>query len=284
MLFQEHMELYQEELKALDRSPRTIDGYMQDLSFFRKWLEQTFNCPVYTEDITLADVDAFLKMLREERAYKPASMKKMHIVLKKFFQFALKKKWCTEDIASEIRPVRIPQNERDYLSEDEVMTFIEQMNHRLGEVVILTIYYTGLRIAEAVALNVDDVDLQERKIFVQKGKGNKSRTIPISDKLATILVEYEQWRVDSDAYFATKKTGRLSKVRIQRLVRDTRETLGWRKHVTPHTFRHSFASRLVEKDVNIVRISKLLGHADLKTTSVYTHASMSQLEEAVNHL
>ncbi len=284
MLFQEHISLFVDDLKALGRSKATITGYTQDLTFFEKWLQQQFNCQVFTEDIVLDDVEKFQLMLREERQYKPSSMKRMHIAQKKFFELAWKKKWCTVDLASEIKPVRIPQQERDYLTEREVMEFVGKMKHKLGKVVVITLFYSGLRIAEALALDVEDVDMEKKKIYVRSGKGNKSRTIPMSDKLYDILEDYCQWRVESNAFFATEKTGRLSKVRVQALVRETRRALGWKRTITPHSFRHSFASRLVEKNVNIVSVSKLLGHSDLKTTSIYTHASMSQLEEAVEAL
>lgn len=284
MLFQEHISRFVDDLKALGRSPATIAGYTQDLSFFEKWLQKHFNCQAFTEDITLEDAEKFLLMLRVERQYKPSSMKRMHIALKMFFQLAWKKKWCTVDIALEIKPVRIPQKERDYMVEEEVMEFVAKMKHKLGKVVVLTLYYSGLRIAEALALDVDDVDMKNRKIYVRNGKGNKSRTIPMADKLYGILTEYCEWRVNSNEFFATEKTGRLSKVRVQALVRETRRALGWKRTITPHSFRHSFASRLVEKNVNIVSVSKLLGHSDLKTTSIYTHSSMSQLEEAVDVL
>src|SRR5699024_533189 len=114
--------------------------------------------------------------------------------------------------------------------------------------------------------------------------GNKSRTIPMSDKLHELLSDYIEWRPESKCLFATEKTGKLSKIRVQAVVRETRRKLGWKRDITPHTFRHSFATRLVQKKIDIVSVSKLLGHSDLKVTSIYTHASMDQLEEAVEVL
>ncbi|MGJ9385242.1 tyrosine-type recombinase/integrase [Salipaludibacillus sp. CF4.18] len=284
MLFRDHIQLFIVDLRALGRSKSTISGYSQDLLFYEKWLAQNYNCQVFTEDIVMEDLEKFFLMLREERHYKPSSMKRMHIALKMFFKLAWKKKWCTEDIASEIRPVRIPQAERDYLTEEEVMEFVTAIDHKLVRVVVISLFYSGLRIAEALALNMDDVDMESRKLFVRNGKGNKSRTVPMSEKLYVILNDYLEWKVKSDDFFATEKTGRLSKVRVQAVVRETREKLGWRRQITPHVFRHSFASRLVHNHVDIVAISKLLGHSDLKTTSIYTHSSMAQLEDAVSVL
>ena len=119
-------------------------------------------------------------------------------------------------------------------------------------------------------------------IHVRNGKGRKSRRIPICNTLREKLLDYLEWRVpDADQFFATKKTGKLSLATVQSTIKETRERLGCSKKITAHVFRHSFASELVKKDVNIVSISRLLGHSNLKTTSVYTHVAQDQLVDAV---
>ena len=284
MLFTQALQEYREYLKGIDRSKRTVDGYFLDLNFFHKWLQEKYNCPAYLKDITFEDIEDFLRMLKDERNYKPASRRRLSASIKMFYRFAYKKKLYTEDLASQIESVKVVPKERDYLSEEEVMEFIEAVGHKLCKVVIYTMFYAGLRVSECVNLKVEDVDLEKRVIKVIAGKGNKNRTIPICDKLHERLTDYSTWKAESDFFFATKKTGTFSKVRIEAIIRDTRKELGLEKQVTPHTFRHSFASRLVSKDVNIVSISKLLGHSDIKVTSVYTHTDLSQLQQAVNQM
>ncbi len=139
-----------------------------------------------------------------------------------------------------------------------------------------------MRIFEALALEEADVDLRGSWINVRQGKGRKNRRIPICNTLRAKLTDYLEWRVpDARQFFATKKTGGLSLARVQSSIKETRDRLGCGKKVTAHVFRHSFASELVKKDVNIVSISRLLGHSNLKTTSVYTHVAQDQLVEAV---
>ena len=282
MLFTEALIEYRTYLKGVDRSKRTVEGYFQDLNFFQKWLLAEYNCPAYLEDITIDDIEAFLRMLKDERDYKPASRRRISSSMKTFFTYCYKKKMCNEDIAIQIEAIKVPQTEREYLTEEEVMEFVEAVDHKLAKVAILTMYYAGLRVSECLDLKMNDVNMDKKMLRVIAGKGNKNRTIPISDKLFEVFEDYISWRVESEYFFATETTGEFSRVRLTAIIRETRKKLGLEKHVTPHTFRHSFASRLVLKDVNIVNISKLLGHSDVKVTSIYTHADMSQLEESVN--
>lgn len=284
MLFSSAVEEFKAHQRSLEKSATTLKGYAQDLDQFRRWLEATFNCQTYVEDVTISDVEEYLRMLKEERGLTPASRKRVAASIKVFFRYAYRRKWCREDIAAQVQPIKVPQKEREYLTEDEVMEFAGEIRHRLVRVAVLTMYYTGLRVSELADLRKDDVDFENGVVRVVRGKGGKARSVPMSAKLRELLTDYLTWRVDSDYFFATRKSGRLSKEHIDRVIRETRRRLGLRKKVTAHTFRHSFASGLVAKNVNIVNISKLLGHADIKTTSVYTHTDTTQLQDAVNVL
>ncbi len=284
MILEKALQSYKLSMEQQEKSPRTVTGYMQDLNFFRKWLEKEWNGPVYLEDIEFKDVDKFVRHLREEKEYKPASRKRVSVALRMFFRYAWKKKMCTEDIAAQIEDVKCIPNERDYLTEKEALDFIKEIDHELVKVFTITLLYTGMRVSEALSLTPEDVDIDSKWIHVRQGKGNKSRKIPISKKLESELIDYIEWRVDSNQFFATEKTGALSIGRVQTVIRETRERLGSKKQITAHMFRHSFASQLVKKDVNIVSLSKLLGHSNLKTTSIYTHVSSDQLVDAINML
>lgn len=285
MLFVDALDRYKNYLKGIDRSKSTVEGYFLDLNFFIKWLEEKYNCVAFLEDVTLEDVEDFLNMLKNERNYKPASRRRVSTAIKLFYKFAYKKKLCLDDFASQIESIKVVTQERQYLTEKEVYDFLGAIEHKLAKVCILTMYYAGLRVSECINLKTKDVDFEKKIIRVIEGKGQKNRNVPICEKLLLVLEDYFRWRQTSTDYvFGTKKTGTLSKTRLQALIRETRKKLGIEKQITPHMFRHSFASRLVAKNVNIVSISKLLGHSDLKVTSTYTHASMQQLQEAVNEM
>lgn len=165
---------------------------------------------------------------------------------------------------------------------EELLKVIE---HPLINLVVRTLYNTGLRISECLDLTIDTVDLENKVIHVIAGKGNKDRIVPISDKLYAYLKSYvdtDRPTVETDNFFATAKTGKLSPQYVNLMLAIATKTLGWNKKVTCHILRHSFASRLVEQDVNLVQIQKLLGHSSLKVTSIYTHSSIDKLKSAVN--
>lgn len=275
---------YKSYMEQQEKSEKTVSGYTLDLKFFKKWLEKEWNGPVCLEDLEFEDVEHFLKFLKVKRDYKPASRKRVSVAVKMFFKYAWKKRICKDDIASQIEDIKCVQKEREYLTQEEALSFIKEIRHPVVRVFASTLFYTGMRISEALALTPEDVDLRSNWILIRNGKGNKARKIPICKKLKELLEDYVQWRVESNQFFATPKTGGISIGRVQAIIKETRKRLGITKQITAHVFRHSFASELVKKDVNIVSISKLLGHSNLKTTSIYTHTSSEQLEEAINVL
>jgi integrase/recombinase XerD len=179
------------------------------------------------------------------------------------------------------------QVERTYLTEEEVVILTEELDHPLIQLVVKTLYYTGLRISECIHLTLDDVNFERNWIRVIEGKGGKDRTIPMNLKLKELLADYkENWRaeVETPYFFCTFKSGKLHRNYVNLVIRQALKRLDWNRKITAHTLRHSFASNLVKKEVNIVKIQKLLGHSSLTTTSVYTHTNLVELEDAVNHL
>lgn len=284
MLLSEALEAFAQYQTSIERSPRTIRGYAQDLSVFRRYLDSQWNTSVYVNDIRTEDVETFLLYLKE-RGTKKSTRKRYLGSIRSFCKWALSREILTEDIAGKLEPIKVHIPERRYLTEEEVETFIDSIDHRLVKVAVQIMYHTGLRVSECVGLKTNHVDLEDRLVRVVAGKGSKHRVVPIRDRLHDILMDYETWRVTSEYYLATKKTGRLSIVRVGAVIRETVAKLGWEKgSVTAHSFRHAFASHLVHRDVNLVNISKLLGHSSLNTTSIYTHARLDDLREAVNVL
>lgn len=217
------IDIYLKYLQSLERSKKTIEGYMYDLFFFSNWLESRYNGPCYIEDIVVSDVEAFLTMLKTERHYKPASRRRLVATLNMLYRFAVKKGYCDRNIIDQLEPIKVTAKERDCFNEEEVLFFVKNVKHKLCQIAIYIMFYAGLRISECVHLKVDHVDLERRRLRVVAGKGNKDRTIPICDKLYLILLDYEKWRFESDYYLATSKSGQFSKVRLSAIIKETRE-------------------------------------------------------------
>jgi len=275
---------YKAHLVNLERSQRTISGYIGELYFFQNWMEERFNGPITIDDITGNDINEFLLHLKEERGYKPASRRRLAATLKGFFKWAYKHGYIDVDLAETVPSIKVPDNERHFLSPEEVKTWVDAVDHDVSKVAIWIMYYAGLRINEATNLRMDDVQLDEDGgwLIVRRGKGGKYRRVPIAPALAEILRDYMTWRVDSEYLLATKKTGHISSVTIQAELREARRKLGWSEDITPHILRHSFASQVYQKTQDILVVSKLLGHTNLTTTQVYAHLHDDRMVEAVN--
>lgn len=287
MPFSEGRQKFKVGLVAQDRSKETTEGYDKDLGMIQRFLESNYNCQLYVEDVKTQDIEDYLLMLKEVKSYQPASRNRHLNTLRSFYKFAMKKGWVRDNPTLPLEQVKVNRKERAYLTEDEFHDLLDVIDHNLIQLVIRFLYFTGLRISECLNLTLDDVNLDTNMIHVRHGKGDKERFVPISLKLLPYLVDYkENWRVETDSefFFATKRTGRLSDVYVNRVLADATDTLGWKKKVSAHNLRHSFASQLVKNNINPVSIQKLLGHADLKTTSIYVHANKEQLTEAVNVL
>lgn len=203
---------YKAHLVNLERSQRTISGYIGELYFFQNWMEERFNGPITIDDITGNDINEFLLHLKEERGYKPASRRRLAATLKGFFKWAYKHGYIDVDLAETVPSIKVPDNERHFLSPEEVKTWVDAVDHDVSKVAIWIMYYAGLRINEATNLRMDDVQLDEDGgwLIVRRGKGGKYRRVPIAPALAEILRDYMTLRVDSEYLLATKKTGHIS--------------------------------------------------------------------------
>ncbi len=287
MLFGEVTERLLEHMRIIDRSQKTIDLYSRDLGIIRRYLESRHNGPVYLEDVTVEDLESFMCLLKDVKKYSPSSRSRFFYTIRSLYNYASKKGLVEGNLAQSMDCVKLPKREREYVEEEDILKVVGLIRVPVVRLVAFFLFNTGLRISECLNLTIRDVDLDKKTVFVREGKGNKDRIVPINGELYKALLDYrENWRdaPGSDFFFATRKTGSLSYPYVSNLVRQAGKEAGIGKPISPHVFRHDFASTLVKKNVGIVQISKLLGHSSLAVTSVYTHADMRQLSDAVNAL
>lgn len=286
MLLKDAIEKFKHYLLVTDKSSETVRSYTVDLTNFEKFLEYKYNCPLYLNEVQVTDIEDYLYYLKTKNL-QTASRSRNLYTLRSFWNYAYKNKMCGFNLAMAVEPIKIQKKERTFLSTEEAFQLIDAIDHPLIQLVIKTLYYTGLRISECLNLKVKDVNLENKVIHVISGKGNKDRNIPINQNLLPLFQDYlanERPQVNSSYFFATKKTGSLSAAYVNSALRDTVEKLGWKKHVTAHILRHSFASNLIKNGVSLVYVQKLLGHSNLKVTSIYTHANMEELDKSINVL
>ena len=286
MLVSVAIEVFITYLQTSGRSPETQRGYRISLISFNRFLESQFNGPGYIDEIELSHLEGYLTY-RKVQGDQAVSRNRLLSIIRSFYNYLTKRELVARDISLKLEPIRVQQKERLHLDQSEVDILVESIRHPIVKAAVKTLAYTGLRVSELCHLKLDDVDLDRGIIKVIAGKGNKDRLVPMCAKLKAILQEYlhnTRPVADTDLFFATEKTGQLSPVYVNRILKQATDELGWSKHVTAHILRHSFASNLVRSKAPLVAIQKILGHSDLRMTSHYLHQNMIELQDAVNLL
>ncbi|WP_164984974.1 tyrosine-type recombinase/integrase [Ammoniphilus sp. CFH 90114] len=273
------------ELSNKNRSKGTIDEYQKDLMMFLRHLQQEGVEDI--DDVVGSNMTSYLDKLINERSYKASSRNRQMNTIRSFFKYCKKAGFIQQNHAEHLERLEEEKVERVFLTSNEVTTLVGAIEHPLVRLVIVTLFFTGARITECLSLELEDIDFDQKTIFIKNGKGKKSRRLPLHPELEKALKHYiEGWRVrmDSKKLFLTGRSGNLSDVYVNRILKETVDRLGWNKKVTCHVLRHSFASELVHKNVNIVAVKELLGHSSLKTTSGYAHIMNQDIEDAIQQL
>ena len=206
-----------------------------------------------------------------------SSIRSVYFALKFFYENVLRQKF-DETIPLAKNKGKLPV----VLSKDEVNSMIEatlNLKHRL---VLMFLYYTGIRLNEIVNLKWADVDFQRDVIHLKTAKGERERIIFFHDKLKSAIEYFNLKR--EELIFTSNLNKEYDKRTIQLIVRNAANKAGIKKRITPHTLRHSFATHLLEAGADIRNIQKLLGHASLQTTQIYTHVANKDIKKLADLL
>ncbi|MBC3887786.1 tyrosine-type recombinase/integrase [Acetobacterium paludosum] len=273
-------------LVVKERSKATTSGYRNVLNALCCFLETRFGRMVNVEEITLADLEEYLEY-HQKKGNQALTRNRIIYIIRSFYNYLHNRELVENNISKRLESIPVKEKERIFLVQEEITQLIENIDHKLVRTAVITLANTGLRISELSNLKLTDVDFETRIIKVREGKGNKDRIVPINQMLMKVLSHYLyeiRPNVKSDNFFATARTGKLSRQTVNEHLLATVKKLGWEKHVTAHILRHSFASALVSHNVSLSAVQKLLGHSDLKVTSRYIHQNIEQLHVAVNHI
>ena len=263
-------------------SPLTIAAYRRDLEQFtehagRRWR----NDP--------APLEAFVAALQRDGARGTTQARKSAAV-RSFYAFALREGIATRDVPALVDAPRPGSYLPDVLSPDDVTRILDvpPTDDPAGirdRAILELLYACGLRVSELVGLDTDRVDLPNLAVRVI-GKGNKERRVPMGEEARDRLHRYisgprSEWTAKrpSPAVFVSSRGQRLARESVWRLVRRWAEAAGVPHRVTPHTFRHSFATHLLEGGADLRVVQALLGHASISTTQLYTHLTGERVRE-----
>lgn len=280
-------------------APRTRTAYGYDLQRFDAWLRQSLGPPVDTQGVRLDRVTretlhAYLAHLRDDNGCKPATLGRVVASMRVLMQHAADQQWIADNPALDLQPPRLPKRLPVYLTREEIDRLFEAPDRALplgrrDHAILVTLGYTGLRLQELVGLNTLDVDFDRATLRVV-GKGRKERLVPMNRTVRAVLESYlsDAERVVADgerAVFLNARGKRLSGRAVQYLVDQHAATAGVdREHLSPHKLRHTFATLLHGQDVDLIDIQKLLGHASLTSTQIYTHTNAERLRGAIARL
>ena len=264
---------FKEELAVSGYSARTIKMYS---CYVEEFLEFYSGSP---EKATREDIISFLAK-KQSAGVKGSTLALIHAALKFFFHSYLKKK-VMDDIKRPKKGKKLPV----VMTRSEVKAVINAASTKRDRLILELLYSSGPRVSEVVSLKKRELNLEERTAMVRGGKGNKDRLIILSSTWAEEIKEYLASKKSESEYVFSNEFGKpISVDTVQRIVRKCRKQAGIKKNITPHSFRHSFATHLLEAGESIRRIQELLGHSDLSTTQIYTKVSKDELKKVKSPL
>ncbi|MBH0169302.1 tyrosine-type recombinase/integrase [Fictibacillus sp. 18YEL24] len=274
-------------LPMSNQSQETINGYTKDLYMLNDWLADTYGCVPTVELIDHKKIDKYLFYLKEDRNYADASRLRHLHTISSFMKYLIREDVIIKNPCEKVTRFKVVKKEREPLSENEVELFFEEARGQTKTLIYL-LYYTGARISEASSLVWNDIDYEQKTVKLL-GKGRKTRKVPLHPKLEEELKGHHlrmtmENKNKMNYVFYTKKTGRLSQQYARIFIDKLAKDLEFSKKVTCHTFRHSFATNLLKKGVDLFKIQRLLGHTSLRTTEVYLHSQIEELKGAVDLL
>ena len=276
---------YVEYLKYVRRaSDHTIMAYGIDVSQFLKSLKER---KLTLETFSVKDAEDYLKHLSKSFG-KPLSVSTLArkiSSLRNFFDYLVLRNYVSSNPWMKVKVPRLRKRSPDFLTKQEMENMLRVSEQKERDHLILSLlYYCGLRVSELCNLRVSDVSFSPAFVRIEMGKGRKDRIVPLNNSLASELRVYiEKYKKEADEYlFGTSL--RLHPSTVFRIVRKYAKLCNIRKRVHPHTLRHSFATHLLQRRVNVRVVQELLGHANLSTTSTYLHLLDEEKFAAVNAL
>ncbi len=264
---EEFLKKLETELKISKNSEYTIRNY---LKINKKLIDF---CNKQPSDI---NQDVVKQYIAEKLSDKASSSIILFLAAIKYAYLNLLGKDITRNIKRPKKERKIPS----VLSKQEVKKLLNSITNEKSKLMISLIYACGFRVSELINLKIRDLNFKDKTGHIKQAKGRKDRFFNIPNFLSSSLEEQaEKQKQNNYEYLFTGPKGRLSSRNIQKIVKNALKKANIGKDISPHTFRHSFATHLLEDGIDIRKIQELLGHSDLSTTQIYTHISTKELKK-----
>lgn len=269
-------------------SANTVDGYERDLQKLFSFLKEAH---IAVEDAKIEHLRDFIVEIGEI-GINARSQARMISSIKSFYHFLIYKQKIDQDPTELLQAPKIGLRLPEVLSVGEIDRIISAVDLSKAEgqrnkTIIEVLYGSGLRVSELLNLKLSNIYFDETYMLVE-GKGNKQRLVPLSGESAK---QIDFWLIDrnkldikkgnEDYLFLNRRGSKLTRAMIFEIVKDLAAKAGLKKNISPHTFRHSFATHLLENGANLRAIQALLGHESITTTELYTHIDVQFLRETI---
>jgi integrase/recombinase XerD len=272
-------------------SANTVEAYGRDVDMLTQWLQEKGKT-VEAGAIKLKELQQFIKWVAET-GLSGSSQARIISGLKAFFHYCLMEDTISSDPTALLEAPKLKRALPDTLSFDEIESMIGMIDLSKPEggrnkAILETMYSCGLRVSEVVNLRISQLYLDVGFIRVT-GKGDKERLVPIGRSAIKYISIYrksirnmvEIQKGNEDILFLNKRGSKLSRVMIFYIIRDLAKKANIDKVVSPHTFRHSFATHLIEGGADLRAVQEMLGHESITTTEIYTHLDRSFLRKTL---
>ncbi|UOU99581.1 site-specific tyrosine recombinase XerD [Chryseobacterium daecheongense] len=272
-------------------SENTLDAYVRDIKKLKEYAEEDL-ANVGPDSIGYENLQEYIFNLSKQK-FSERSQARWISSIKAFFKFLLEDEYREDNPAALLEGPKLGLYLPDTLSLPDINKIISaiEVNSDLGkrnQCIIEVLYGCGLRVSELIELKISNINFQENYIKVN-GKGNKTRFVPLADYTAELLKSYiddvrSKNKINKkyeDTLFLNSRGTSMSRVIVFLIIKELTDKAGVSKKISPHTFRHSFATHLLQNGADLRYIQEMLGHSSITTTEIYTHLKTEELRDVI---
>ena len=273
-------------------SQNSISAYINDINKLISFLEGKFK-ELPPDKVKLQHLRDFVEWMNQ-KGVSPRTQARTISGIKSFYKYLLMEGVIENDPTTLLESPKIGRKLPDILSDQEINDLINAIDlskpeGQRNKAMIETLYSCGLRVSELVNLKLSNLHFDQEFIKIE-GKGDKERLVPISKQAIEDINKYligyrKRLKVDKDSeniLFLNRRGKQLSRVMIFTIIKNLAQKINLKKNISPHTFRHSFASQLIDGGADLRAVQEMLGHESILTTEIYTHLDKDYLKDTVN--
>jgi integrase/recombinase XerD len=272
-------------------SENTLDAYIRDIKKLKDYAEEDLE-NVGPDTIQYENLQEYIFNLSKKK-FSERSQARWISSIKAFFKYLVEDEFRKDNPATLLEGPKLGLYLPDTLTLPDINKIISaiELDSDLGkrnQCIIEVLYGCGLRVSELIELKISNINFQEHYIKVL-GKGNKTRFVPLADYTATLLLSYiseirsriKVGKRYEDTLFLNTRGTSMSRVIVFLIIKELTDKAGVSKKISPHTFRHSFATHLLQNGADLRYIQEMLGHSSITTTEIYTHLKTEELRDVI---